>query len=162
MKPQVDPNRKTILSETNDEKDLSLQVKLSVQCAAVMFGCSAGYAGYFAWRAPRGMAIPLAVLVGIPFLAVFLFILLAQMCRDLLAPRALVFPLTITLPIVFNALVFIAAVLLSTTGNSLIAPFEQIRIAEFWMSPGVLSLVTFSQIVCLSALAALKKGPVDS
>ena len=161
MKPQVDPSRTTNLPKVDDQA-YSQIVKLSIQTAAVMFGCSAGYAGYFTWRAPHNVVVPLLILIGIPAIGALLYILTTQAFKDLLAPRKLVFPLTITLPIVFNALVFITSVLLTTTGNSLIAPFEQLRVAEFWMSPGVLCLVTFSQIVCLLALASLSHRPVDS
>ena len=126
-----------------------------------MFGCAGGYGGYFAYSNSKASHLPWGVLIGIPAIAAMLFVLVSELFRGLFAPRKLTFPLPITLPIVYLSLVFMTATLLTSTGNSLIAPFEQIRIAKFWSTPSVLCLVAFSQIVCLSAMAMLKNGPVD-
>jgi len=157
----VDPITQKIPPELSGKRSSRERVVLSFQCGLTMYACAAGYGGYFAWLHPKHTNLPLGVLLGIPAVAAVAFIASAEIFPNLLAPRRLVFPLPITLPLVFNSFIFLTTILLISTGNSLIAPYEQLADARFWEMPGVLCLLTISQIVCLSALAALKSGPVD-
>ena len=160
MNNPVDPTTKS-QPEDPQSRDLGSRFSLALQCSLVMFGCAGGYGGYIAYTKSNSDRLPWGVLIGIPAIAGMLFVLLSELIRSLFAPRKLIFPLPLTLPTVYLSLVYLTATMLTSTGNSLIAPFEQIRIARFWSTPSVLCLVAFSQVVCLSAMAMLKKGPVD-
>jgi hypothetical protein len=137
--------------------------RLALACtsALVLFACAAGYGGYFVYRGTPTPGHYLGVILGLPALATLLFLVAAFNVPGLLAPGRLVFPLNITLPLVFAAFVVLTEMLLTSTGSSLIIPVDRIRVATFWISPNVLVLVTFSQMVCLTALAKLKAEPVD-
>jgi hypothetical protein len=161
MTNQVDPISKKTPHEKHGKRESRQRFSLSLSCGLTMFACAAGYGGYFAWLNPNHISSPAGVLLGVPAVGAVAFVLAAEVFPNVLAPRRLCFPLTVTLPFVFNAFIFLISILLTNTGNSLIAPYEQLSEARFWQMPGVLCLLTFSQIVCLSALAALKSGPVD-
>jgi len=103
----------------------------------------------------------LGVILGIPAFATILFLLTAFRVSGLLAPGRIAYPLNITLPPVFAAYLVLTVLLLTSTGSSLIIPFDRLKAAMFWISPTVLGLVTFSQFLCLTALTKLKAEPVD-
>jgi hypothetical protein len=126
-----------------------------------MYACAAGYGGYFVFRGTTTPTHFLAVILGIPALATLLYLLTAINVPGLLAPGKLVYPLNITLPPVFAAYVVLTEMLLTSTGSSLIVPFDRIRVAMFWTSPKVLVIVTLSQVLCLTALTKLNAEPVD-
>ena len=126
-----------------------------------MYGCAAGYGGYFLFRGSTSPAHYLGIILGLPALATVFFLLTAFNVPGLLAPGRVVFPLNITLPLVFAAFVLVTEMLLTSTGSSLIIPFDRMRAAAFWATPEVLGLVTFSQVLCLTALTKLKGEPVD-
>ncbi len=147
--------------EGSPNKGSSSRFILSLQCGMVMFACAAGYGGYITWETHSLPNFPFAILYGIPAVATIFFIVAGELIPGLFAPKRLAFPLTLTLPMVFNAFILLAATLITSTGNSLIAPFEQLKVARLWQSPAVLCLVGICQILCLSALASLKSGSVE-
>lgn len=137
------------------------RIHLAVTCALVLYACAAGYGGYFLVRLSASPLHYVGVILGLPALATALFLLTAFNVPGLLAPGRLIYPLNLTLPLVFAAYVVLAEMLLTSTGSSLIIPFEKLRVASFWTSPKVLILVTVSQILCLTALTKLKGESVD-
>ncbi|MDR3690541.1 MAG: hypothetical protein P4L46_14280 [Fimbriimonas sp.] len=158
MTHPVDPNNPTTSPDGAVPAQAPKRFAVSLPCGITMFGCAAGYGGYFAWFKGAHGSVPVDILLGVPAIATIAFVLAGEAFPPLLASQRIGFPLTVTLPIVFNSFVFLTAILLTSTGNSLIAPYEQLAVAKFWQMPGVLALVTFTQIVCLSALAILKRG----
>ena len=134
---------------------------LACTCGLTMYACAAGYGGYFVFRGSSSPTQYLGVILGLPAVATILFLLTAFNIPGLLAPGRIAFPLNLTLPPVFAAYVVLTVMLLTSTGSSLIIPFDRLRVALFWTSPAVLILVTLSQILCLTALTKLKAEPVD-
>jgi len=130
-------------------------------CGLIMYACAAGYGAYFVIRSTSTPSMYLGVILGLPAVATVLFLLTSFAVPSLLAPRRMAFPLNLTLPFVYAAFVVLTVMLLTSTGSSLIIPFDRLRAAEFWKQPAVLALVTFSQIVCLTALTKLNAEPVD-
>jgi hypothetical protein len=126
-----------------------------------MYACAAGYGGYFIFRGSSSPMQYLGIILGLPAFATILYVLTAFNVPGLLAPGRLIYPLNLTLPIVFAAFVVLAEMLLTSTGSSIIIPMEKMRIATFWTSPKVLFLVTLSQILCLTALTKLRGESVD-
>jgi hypothetical protein len=52
--------------------------------------------------------------------------------------------------------------LFTSTGSSLVLPYDRVKAAMFWANPLVLLLVSVSQILCLTALTLLKSEPTES
>jgi hypothetical protein len=134
---------------------------LAFTCAIVMYACAAGYGGYFVLHGSTSPLQYLGVILGLPAFASILFLLTAFNIPGLLAPGRLVFPLNLTLPPVFAAYLVLTKMLLTSTGSSIIIPFEKLRVASFWTKPEVLILVMASQMVCLTALTKLRSESVD-
>jgi len=134
---------------------------LACTCGLVMYACAAGYGGYFLYRGSTSPGHYVGIILGLPALATVFFLLTAFNVPGLLAPGRLVFPLNITLPLVYAAFVVLTEMLLTSTGSSLIIPFDRMRVAALWATPEALLLVAFSQCLCLTGLAMLKAEPVD-
>ena len=143
------------------ERSLGDRFSLACVCAFTMYACAAAYGAFFVYRSSATPGLYLGVILGLPALAAILFIFTAVLVPNLLAPRRLVFPLNLTLPPVYAAYVVLSVMLLTSTGSSLILPYDRIRAALFWTRPGILILVTLSQILCLSVLALFRSQPVD-
>lgn len=135
--------------------------RLAVTCAITMYACAAVYGAYFVFTGSSRPTHFLAIVLGLPAIAACLFILTAANVPGLLAPGRLVFPLNLTLPPVFAAFLILLVLLLTKTDSGLIVPFEKLRAVQFWTSKEVLTVVTLSQIICLTALTKLKGEPVD-
>jgi hypothetical protein len=103
----------------------------------------------------------MGIILGLPAVATALFLATAIAVPGLLAPKKLVFPLNLTLPLVFASYVVLTVMLLTSTGSSLIVPYDRLRVAMFWASPSVLILVTLSQVLCLTMLSMFKSQPVE-
>ena len=143
------------------EPGMSSRFALASTCGLVMYACAAGYGGYFVLRDPSTPRVYLGVILGLPAVAMALFLATSLLVPSLLAPQRMVFPLNFTLPPVFAAFTVLSVMLLTSTGNSLIVPYDRVRAAMFWASPYVLLLVTISQVLCLTLLALLNGKPVD-
>ncbi len=141
--------------------ELASRLSLACTCGATMYACAAGYGGYVLLRttsAPKGIW---GVILGIPAIATILFLVASLALPNLLAPKRIVFPLNVTLPPVFGALVLLTVMLFTSTGSSLVLPYDRVKAAMFWANPWVLVLVTLSQILCLTGLAMLKGEPAE-
>ena len=137
--------------------------RFSLACVSglTMYACAAGYGAFIVYNSSSRPGVYLGVVLGLPAIAAIMFLITAFSVPSLLAPKRLVYPLNVTLPLVFAAYVVLTGMLLTSTGSSLIIPFDKLRVALFWLSPRVLILVTLSQIACLTALTKLKAEPVD-
>ena len=138
------------------------RMSLASRCALPMYACSAGYGGYVVFKDSSTPGSYLGIILGLPAIAMALMVILTATVPDLLAPQKLVFPLNITLPLVFSSLLLLTVLLLTSTGSSLIIAHDRLRVAMFWANPTVIFLVTLSQILCLTVLALFKAEPVDS
>ena len=144
-----------------EEPEVGSSFALASTCGLVMYACSAGYGGYFVLRGSSTPHNYLGIILGIPAVAMAFFMVTTLIVPNLLAPRRVTFPLNLTLPPVFAAFTVLSVMLLTSTGNSLIVPYDRVRAAMFWASPYVLILVTISQVLCLTLLSLLKTKPVD-
>jgi len=143
------------------ESEKGSRFYLACLCGMTMYACAAGYGGYVVLRSSSTPGMYIGIVLGLPAVATALFLVTSLAVPSLLAPRRLVFPLNVTLPPVFAAFLLLTVMLLTSTGNSLILPYDRLRAAMFWASPSVLVLVTLSQVLCLTVLAMLKSQPVD-
>jgi hypothetical protein len=126
-----------------------------------MYVCAAAYGAYMVYR---NVAVPkqvLGIVLFVPAFASILFLLVAMVFPNLLAPKRLVFPLNVTLPPVYGALVLLTVMLFTSTGNSLVVPYDKLRAATFWANPWVLVLVTLGQILCLTFASLFSKEPAE-
>jgi len=113
------------------------------------------------WHSNPSSKASYGIVLGFPAIATLVFLAVSMIVPGLYAPRRMKFPLNFTLPLVYTSLLILTVILCTSTGNSLILPFEQLKIAKFWLSPAVLALLVFSQVVCLSAMVILKSESVD-
>ena len=143
------------------EPEITSRFALASTCGLIMYACAAGYGGYFVLRDSSTPRVYLGVILGLPAVAMAFFLVASLLIPSLLAPRRMAFPLNFTLPPVFAAFTVLSVMLLTSTGNSLIVPYDRVRAAMFWASPFVLLLVTISQVLCLTLLTLLKSKPVD-
>ena len=141
--------------------ELASRLSLACTCGATMYACAAGYGGYMVLRNPGAPKGVLGVILGIPAIATIIFLIASLAIPNLLAPKRISFPLNVTLPPVFGAFTLLTVMLFTSTGNSLVIPYERVNAAMFWANPWVLVLVTLSQILCLTGLAMLKGEPSE-
>ena len=151
----ADPTSRTARPDRFSPVAVRNRVLLACKCSAIMYACAAGYGGYFVWHSGLKSLAPYMVILGLPLVAALVFVGIAAIIPNLLAPGRVTFPLNLTLPFVFGALVFITVPLFTSTGNAIIVPHQQLLTARFWSSPPILGLVGFSQAICLTAMAML-------
>jgi hypothetical protein len=97
----------------------------------------------------------MTVVIAAAGFATLLFLFLATAIPDLTAPKRLVFPLTITLPVVYGMLLLLSGVLWTSTGNALFEVPQALRAATLWSDPGALAILVVLQILTLGLVSAL-------
>lgn len=128
-------------------------LNLAAQLGAVLF-LIAAVVGYLCLdRSQFNSWQDLAVLAGPVASASLLFVAAAMFAPGLLAPRRLAFPLNVTLPIVFAALVRASVVLWLSPQSAVFATQEALRPAMVWTRPFPLIYAAVAQCFVLSCFA---------
>jgi hypothetical protein len=122
-----------------------------------MFALSAGPGAYQVWLNGVEASGAYWMMVGVPATATSLFLLLSALIPDLLGDSGLRFPLQISLPVVFTALLPTCAALWMTTPEELVSSFEVTRFARVWEQPGELLIAMGAQILGLFLLGVLRR-----
>jgi len=161
MSNPLDPTNQTKRSNESNKPVRFDRFVLACQCGLILYACCAGYGAYMVWHSNPSSKASYGIVLGFPAIATLVFLAVSMIVPGLYAPRRMKFPLNFTLPLVYTSLLILTVILCTSTGNSLILPFEQLKIAKFWLSPAVLALLVFSQVVCLSAMVILKSESVD-
>ncbi len=130
-------------------------LSLSGLSGLVLFFCAAGL-GAFHVRSlgPVGL-LPYAFVLAVPFLTVVSFMFVSALAPKLYAPGRLVFPLTVSLPIIYCLLLVVSTMLWSSTGNSLVRTNPALDVLAIWFSPTVLALLAIIQFVALTLVGKL-------
>jgi hypothetical protein len=138
---------------------MSRRFGVALEFSFLLFLVCAGFAGYFLMNEGRGAAvglrhdwIPAVILLGIPSMASLGLVLLAMLVPPLIPGGVYQFPLNLTLPLVYMAVLYVAVFLLLTPGHSLQAPPEALQIAGFWLRPDILLACLVVQWLALSLL----------
>ncbi len=128
------------------------KVVLAIACAGVLFFCSAAIVVFQLWQAGPQSTVRYGVALGVPFAATGFFLGTCVLVPNVLAVGKLRFPLNITLPLIFAALVLLVVTLWTSTGNSLVAGPEILRTAKIWLSPSLLAEMVLFQGALLSLI----------
>jgi hypothetical protein len=134
----------------------SARLHLAVECALVLFACTAGPATVQVWLT-RAEASGYWMVVGVPLCAAVVFILLSLTLPALYAVSGLRYPLQVTLPVVYTCLLPVCAALWTTTPEELMANFESTRYAFVWQQPGALLIAGGAQILGMVLLTAIRQ-----
>ena len=95
---------------------------------------------------------PLLVVAGVALTATFLFLVISRILPSLFGSQGLVWPLTLSLPIVFVTLLVLSAILWSNQDSALVRPSDQFEALEIWKNPIVLATLTVTQFALLTIL----------
>lgn len=122
----------------------------------LLFICAAAVGIWFVSRQPDANRSTYLVVVGLPVSAASLFAFSCFLVPDLVAPRRVVFPLPVTLPLVYSLLIIVSVVLWTTNGSSIVATDPTLNRAMLWSQPLPLGMTVALQCLVLSVVA-LKK-----
>lgn len=129
-----------------------------------MLGATGVCLAYF-WHA-GSLSLQLAsTALLVPAISTILFLCLSIGINDLYATNSLRFPLNLTLPTIFTALLFLSTILLSKVGLSISRIPESFSAIHIWSSPWLLVSTFAAGVVALSLLALFEgkeDGAVDS
>ncbi len=103
-----------------------------------------------------------ALVVGVPASAALIFLLMVFLVPNLIPAPRLKFPLQLTLPIVFCALMPVASMLWTSTSASLVAPQRVTEFAQVWQQPRPLITSFVFQALVLTLLTPLRRNPPKS
>jgi hypothetical protein len=132
-------------------------LSLSGMSGVIMFCCAAAVGAYHVRTSGIVGPLPYIFVIGVPCLTVLTFLFVSALVPKLYAPGRLVFPLTISLPIIFCLLLVVSAVLWSSTGNSLVRPNPALDVLAVWFSPTILVLLAAIQFVALTLAGKLSR-----
>jgi hypothetical protein len=99
--------------------------------------------------------LPYLVVLAVPFTAMAMLLGLALAVPSLTEIGRLAFPINLTFPLVFNALMLLAVTLWTQSSGSLVATHEILRPAKVWAEPAMLGASLAGQVVLLSLATVL-------
>jgi hypothetical protein len=132
-------------------------LSLSGISGVTMFFCAAAIGIFHLRSAGVQDTPPYAFVLAVPFMTVLAFMFVSALVPSLYAPGRLVFPLTISLPIIYCLLLIVSAVLWSSSGNSLVRPNAALDVLAIWFSPTILLLLAVIQFVALTLIGKLSR-----
>lgn len=133
-----------------------------VPVASLLYICAAGYGLVRTRQMGLSGFLPTSVLISIPTTATALFLVASLLVPSLVVRSRVVFPLNLTLPVVFASMMLVSLVLWTESRTPLFAISEALRPARFWNSPGELLRVALIQAAALTLVAAIARGRAPS
>lgn len=107
----------------------------------------------------RGLIAPdplaFVFIAGVAASASVLMMMLSAAISGLFGDGPPAFPRTVTLPVVFQALLLLCATLWTTPGNALVLPHDALSVVLLWSNPGVLVVLALIQVAALSLLGGI-------
>jgi hypothetical protein len=137
---------------------LSTRLTLGLELSFTLFLCSAAIALLHTWKTGTSNLLSYSVVLSVPAFAWVGLVVLGCVVPQLLSPGRLVFPLNLTLPAVYTALLLMIHALVMRTGNSIIAPSDRLLPAVMWGQPVFLGLSYFLGALALSATLAVARA----
>lgn len=135
---------------------LTSRLHLAIECALILFACTAGPATVQVWLNHAEVS-GYWMVVGVPLCAAVAFVFLSLAVPALYSVGGLRYPLQVTLPVVYTCLLPVCAALWTTTPEELIANFEPMRYAFVWQQPGALLIAGGAQILGMVLLTAIRQ-----
>ncbi len=132
-------------------------LSLSGLSGLTMLFCAAGVGAYHVRSLGAHGLLPYALVLAVPSMTMVAFLFVSALAPKLFATGKLVFPLTLSLPIVYCLLLMVSTVLWTSTGNSLVRPNPALNILAIWVNPLLLVLLAVIQFVALSLVGKLKR-----
>lgn len=130
---------------------------LILEVGLVLLLCAGGAALSHLWKkGPLSIEIA-GVALLIPCVSTILFLCISMAVPELYAVGRLRFPLTLTLPVVYSAILATSTALLTRVGLSITKVPDRFEAINLWSNPWLLLWTTLAGVLCLSALGALAK-----
>jgi hypothetical protein len=125
-------------------------------CGVTLFLCSAAVGAFHVYMSRPVDVLPYALVIAVPFMTTISFLLVSALVPTMYGGGKLVFPVTVTLPIVYSVLVMVSATLWSTTGSSLVRPQPILDVIGVWFNPTVVMLTVVIEFVVLTLMGKMQ------
>ncbi len=136
----------------------STRLTLGLELSFTLFLCSAAIALVHTWKSGPGNLLSYSVVLSVPAFAWVGLVVLGCSVPQLLSPGRLAFPLNLTLPAIYTALLLMVHALVMRTGNSIIAPSDRLLPAVMWGQPIFLAMSLLLGALALSAILAVARA----
>ena len=133
----------------------SVRLTLGLELSFILFLCCAAIAVVHTLKSGAGGLLAYSVVLSVPAFAWVGLVVLSCAVPQLLSPGRLAFPLNLTLPAIFTALLLLIHALVMRTGNSIIAPSDRLLPAVMWGQPLFLGISFVLGALALSTMLAI-------